>query len=75
MTEHNDVTTGELMDFLQDHMVMKEDFVLELSKMATKEDLARMVTKEDLNRQKAEILDAMDDKLADLKGDLVILNA
>lgn len=52
MTEHNDVTTGELMDFLQDHMVMKEDFVLEL------------------NKQKAEILDGMDDKLADLKGDL-----
>lgn len=34
---------------------------------------SKMATKEDLGRQKLEILDAMDDKLADLKGDLVIL--
>lgn len=33
----------------------------------------RMATKEDLGKQKLEILDAIDDKLADLKGDLVIL--
>ena len=37
----------------------------------------KMVTKEEftqgLNRQKLEILDAMDDKLSDLRGDLVIL--
>ena len=48
---NGDVTTNELMDFLQEHMA----------------------TKEDLSKQKLDILDAMDDKLADLKGDLTIL--
>jgi hypothetical protein len=32
-----------------------------------------MATKQDLNKQKHEILDSVDDKLADLKGDLVVL--
>lgn len=55
MVEHNDVTTGEIMEFLKDHMVMKGEFTMEL------------------NKQKTEILDEIDIKLADLKGDLVIL--
>lgn len=33
----------------------------------------KMATKEDLGQLKLDLLDAMDDKLADLKGDLVIL--
>ncbi|MFH1014278.1 MAG: hypothetical protein ABIH67_01270 [Candidatus Uhrbacteria bacterium] len=34
---------------------------------------SKMATKEDLTKQKHEIMDSMDDKLADLKGDLVVL--
>jgi hypothetical protein len=49
------VSTNEIMEFLQDHMVMKEEFE------------SRM------NRQKLEFLDSMDEKLATLKGDLIVL--
>ena len=54
------VTNEEIMSFLKDTV-------------ATKEDIKDMVTKQDLNVMKAEILDGVDDKLADLKGDLVVL--
>lgn len=54
------------MEFLKDHMVMKEEFMMGLNKQKTE-------ILQELNKQKLEILDEMDDKLADLKGDLVIL--
>lgn len=76
-----EVTTNEIMDFLREHMVIKSEFKDELSKMVTKDELkdelGKMATKDDLrqslNKQKLDILDAMDDKLANLKGDMVVL--
>ncbi|MBU0531618.1 MAG: hypothetical protein ABIG32_02295 [Candidatus Uhrbacteria bacterium] len=53
----DEVTTNEIMDFLKDNMMTKEEG-------ATKQDLAKL---------KHDILDSMDEKLADLKGDLTIL--
>ncbi len=66
---NNDVTTNEIMEFLRDNMVTKED----AHDFATKKDLENFATKKDLNIQKHEILDALDDKLANLKGDLTVL--
>ena len=53
---------GDLMGFLQDHMVMKEEFV------EFKQEI-----KVDMNKLKFELLDSVDEKLAALKGDLVVL--
>lgn len=58
------VTTDEIMDYLKENMVTREEFQEELKKFATKEDLGKF---------KLEIFDHVDDKLADLKGDLVLL--
>lgn len=63
-----EVTTDQIMDFLQEHMVIKSEFKDELGKMATKDDL-----RQSLNKQKLEILDAIDDKLVNLKGDIIAL--
>jgi hypothetical protein len=56
-----------------DQMATKED----LKPMATKEDLKAFATKDDLTKGlgklKLELLDSMDDKLMDLRGDLIIL--
>ena len=50
-----DVTTNELMEFLQEHMVMKGELDLRLNKL------------------KLDILDGVDEKLASMKGDLVVM--
>jgi len=55
------VTTDEIMDYLKE---MSEEMVKTKEMMATKEDLGKL---------KLEIFDHIDDKLADLKGDLVLL--
>lgn len=59
----------EFIVFTMEHVAMKED----LKGFATKEDL--FSTKEDLRRemniQKLDIIDRMDDKFADLRGDLI----
>lgn len=57
-----EVTTNEIMDYLKDSVPTKEDL----------KDL-RSELRVDLNKQKLEIIDRVDEKLADLKGDLVIL--
>ncbi|MDP2816504.1 MAG: hypothetical protein Q8O19_07480, partial [Rectinemataceae bacterium] len=36
-------------------------------------DILRIEFRQDLNKQKLDILDAMDDKLAHLKGDMIVL--
>lgn len=59
MSNNNDVTTGEIMEFLQEHMVTKEEL---------REDLTR-----ELRKMQEEILDGVDEKLFNLKGDLVII--
>lgn len=76
-----DVTTNQIMEFLQEHMVIREEFEGLKREMVTKgefkEELSKMVTKDELrqslNKQKLEILDAIDDKLVNLKGDMIAL--
>lgn len=43
------------------------------SHMATKEDLKGFATKEDLGKMQHNILDGVDRKISDLKGDLVVM--
>ena len=50
-------------------LATKED----LKAFATKDDLKTLATKNELWKIRDEILDGMDEKLADLRGDLVIL--
>ncbi|MFH2105452.1 MAG: hypothetical protein ABII72_04440 [Parcubacteria group bacterium] len=50
-------------------VVTKEDS----KKFATKDDLKRFATKKDLKKSELDMKDFIEDKLADLKGDLVTL--
>ena len=52
----------ELMSFLGDHMVTRGEFKVEIDRLDGK-----------INQTKLDLLDAMDEKLGDLKGDLVVL--
>ncbi len=74
MTEANqnktEVSTNEIMDFLVEHMVIKEELDEKFEKLEKKMESN---LKQVLNKQKLDILDAVDDKLAHLKGDLVVL--
>lgn len=54
MSNNNEVTTGEIMEFLRENMVTKEEL---------KENLAR-----ELRKMQQEILDGVDEKLFNLKG-------
>lgn len=75
MTELNqnqdktEVSTNEIMDFLVKHMVIKEEL------FDVKDGLEKRIDdlKQEMNKQKLDILDAVDIKLARLKGDLVVL--
>lgn len=60
--DKTEVSTNEIMDFLAKHMVIKEEL----------KDLEEKL-KHEMNKQKLDILDAVDVKLARLKGDLVVL--
>ncbi len=66
---NENTTTDEIMDFLQDNMVVKGEF------NEFREEVNERFEKvgRDMRTQKLEILDAIDDKLAYLKGDLVIM--
>ncbi len=69
--------TDEIMEFLQEHMVTKEELKEALDE--TKDELhselvSKVELRQELNKQKLEIIDAMDDKFANLKGDLVVVN-
>ncbi|HBX15933.1 MAG TPA: hypothetical protein DEF57_01330 [Candidatus Magasanikbacteria bacterium] len=64
------------MDFLVKHMVIKEEFDEKMEKIDErfkKIDERFDSLKQEMNKQKLDILDAVDNKLAHLKGDLVIL--
>ncbi len=81
------------MEFLQDHMVMREEFdvlkqdvnVLKQDVNVLKQDVGVLKQdvgvlkqdvvsiRQDMNKMKLDILDAVDDKLADLKGDLIVM--
>lgn len=73
MTEQNqkqtEVSTNEIMDFLVKHMVIKE----ELKELDEKVEKLGSDLRQEMNKQKLDILDAVDVKLARLKGDLVVL--
>lgn len=64
MQEKN-VSNDEIMDFLQEHMVTREEFCGLEGKV---DNLDRK-----LNQTKLDLIDAMDDKLSHLKGDLTIM--
>jgi len=64
------VTTNEIMDFLRENMVIHGELHDELG--IGLEGLKQELLGE-MGKLKLDMLDAMDDKLADLKGDLVIL--
>lgn len=66
---NDEVTTNEIMEFLRDHMVMRTEFE------ETKGDIKKLRDdfRVDLHKQKWDILDAIDTKLTNLKGDLIVL--
>ena len=67
------VSTDEIMQYLKEFMVVKED----LAGFATKEDLERFATKEDLTQEigrlRSDFMDYLDRRLLDLKGDIVVI--
>ncbi len=81
---NDEVTTTEILEFLQENMATKED----LKDFATKEDIKNFVTKEDLKGfstkedfkelrkdlriTEQRIMDHMDDKIADLEGSVIL---
>jgi len=82
------VTTNEIMDFLQENMVTKKELEDKLGEAvggvrqemkqmesSIKEEMKQMESgiRQDMMKVKLDLIDAMDDKNADLKGDLVIL--
>lgn len=86
-SEKYGVGTDEIMDFLKVNMLTKEEagtfFTKEDAKnfitkedakaFVTKEDAKAFATKEDLEKLRLAMADHLDEKLGDLKGDLVIL--
>jgi len=58
--KEKETTTNEIMEFLQEHMV-------------TKEEAKKFAEKTDLRQTEHKIMDALDKKLAELKGKLVSL--
>lgn len=68
MPNNNEATTGEIMEFLQENMVTKEDLKQDLKAFLTKNDLTV-----ELRKMQQEILDGVDKKLVNLKGDLIVM--
>lgn len=70
MQNDKTVTTNEIMDFLKDHMVMKEEFHSKVAsihkEMATQEEL-----KQEIGKLRSDIIDFIDKKIFDLRGDIV----
>jgi hypothetical protein len=81
--EEPNVTTNEIMDFLKEHMVVKGEFVEfkgEFNELKGEFNEFREETRtrfdqmnQKINQVKLDLIDHIDDKLADLKGDLVAL--
>ncbi|MBI5794676.1 hypothetical protein HZA87_06410 [Candidatus Uhrbacteria bacterium] len=63
--ENQTVTTNDIMEFLQDNMVVKEKF------NGLRDQVQRLEVK--VNQVKLDLIDAMDEKMAALRGDLVML--
>ena len=84
--DKHEVTTNELMEFLQEHMVTREEFhrldekvdklderVSGLDVRVSGLDVRVGGLEVKINQTKLDILDAMDEKLGRLKGDLVVM--
>ena len=75
------VTTNEIMDFLRENMVTHDELHVEIRSglEGLKQELLGEMGKQkqellgEMGKLKLDMLDSIDDKLADLKGDLVIL--
>jgi hypothetical protein len=61
-----DVTSNDVMNFLQEHMVTREELGVELKNMKSE-------LRSEMQKNKLDMMDSMDDKLSSLKGDLVIM--
>ncbi len=59
-----EVSTNEIMDFLKEHMVTKADL---------KEILKDYATKEDMGKMRSDIIDFVDNKITDIKGDMIAI--
>lgn len=67
----NRVTTNEIMEFLRDNMVTREEFQgLEEN---VRSMTAEIATKKELRVMQHRILDKMQDMADDLRGDLILL--
>src|SRR3990167_8811540 len=73
MSNQNEPTLSEVMGFLQENMVTKDDLKGGLKGFATKDDLKEFATKVDLRKMQEEILDGVDRKLFNMKGDLIMV--
>lgn len=68
-TEIMDYLQGDLMGFLQEHMVVKEEFESRFNMLDGKINALDVK----LNKTKLDLIDAMDEKNASLRGDIVVL--
>ena len=59
---NGETTNNEIMEFLQEHMVTKEEHKADISALRT-----------DLRETELRLIDKMDEKLATLKGDLTVM--
>lgn len=67
-----DVTTNEIMEFLQEHMVTRAEFNgLDQKVDSLDQKVQRLDVK--INQVKLDLLDAMDEKLGAMKGDIVVM--
>lgn len=71
--DKTEVSTNEIMDFLVKHMVIKEEFDEKIEEIDKKLEKLESDLRQEMNKQKLDILDAVDVKLARLKDDLVVL--
>lgn len=76
---NSEPTNGEIMEFLQEHMVTKEEFgglenrVSSIDTRVSSLDSRVSSLEVKINQAKLDILDGVDEKLAALKGDLTVM--
>lgn len=77
---NQEVTTGEIMEvlgFIKDNMVMKAELASEMAGLRSefKSDLGSQIggLRSELRATELRMMDAMDEKLSNLKGDLTVM--
>lgn len=72
-----DVTNNEILEFLQEHMVIHQELQEGLQGVKTelRSEIQGVKTelRSEIQRTKLDFIDKLDEKLGDLKGDLVVL--